>query len=206
MKSIEVSGKTVEEAVQRGLEQLGLARDAVEMEILSEPSAGFLGLIGTKQAVVRLTEKIIPDNFLKDFMESLLSRMGLSGQAEIVVDEDMIRVNVSGEKMGMLIGKRGQTLNALQYLLNVIYRKKFPGERQRIILDAEDYRQKREKTLKELAERVARKVSMYKKEVMLEPMNPQERRIIHTALQGHPAVDTYSQGDEPYRKVVIAPK
>lgn len=206
MKSIEVSGRTVEEAVQRGLEQLGLARDAVQIEIVSEPSGGLLGLIGLKQAVVRLTEKITPEKFFKEFMEELLPCMGLRGRAEVVVDEEVIRVNVSGERMGMIIGKRGQTLNALQYLLNIIYRKKFPGEKRRIILDAEDYRQKREKTLKELAERVARKVAMQKKEVMLEPMNPQERRIIHTALQGHPSVDTYSQGVEPYRKVVIAPK
>ena len=115
-------------------------------------------------------------------------------------------MNVSGQKMGMLIGKRGQTLNALQYLLNVIYHKKFPEQEGRIILDVEDYRQKREETLRMLAENLAKKVVRMHREVVLEPMTPQERRIIHTALQEHEAVRTYSEGEEPYRKVVIAPR
>lgn len=206
MRTIEVNGKTVEEAVQRGCEELGVAAENVHVEILSEPTPGLFGLIGSKQARVRLTEKITPENYLRDFLLTIMKHLGLSGDVLVSVTEEHFALNVSGPRMGMLIGKRGQTLNALQYLLNVVYHRHFPGQDRRVVLDVEDYREKREQTLRELAAKLARKVARYRKEVVLEPMSPQERRIIHTTLQGNPAVATYSQGEEPYRKVVIAPK
>ncbi|MBS4023324.1 MAG: protein jag [Dethiobacter sp.] len=206
MKSLEINGKTVQEAVQKGLERLDLDAESVEIEVLSEPSSGFFGLLGSKQATVRITEKKSPEKFIIAFLARLLELMELRGETEIESDEETLRINVSGARMGVMIGKRGQTLNSLQYLLNVIYHKKFPGQSRRIILDVEDYRQKREQTLRELAEKIAAKVALYRREVVLEPMNPQERRIIHTTLQGNPSVETYSQGEDPYRKVVIAPK
>ena len=206
MKSVEVTGKTVEEAIKKALEQLELPVERVEVEILAEPSSGLFGLIGSKLARVRATEKMMPEHYLAEFTKGIMERMGLSGEVESERDAEMLRLNVSGQRMGMLIGKRGQTLNALQYLLNVVYHKHFPDQEGRLVLDVENYREKREKTLRTLAENLAKKAVRTRREVVLEPMTPQERRIIHTALQDSKAVTTYSQGEEPYRKVVIAPK
>ena len=206
MKSVEATGKTVEEAIKNALEQLELPIERVEVEILAEPSAGLFGLIGSKQARVRVSEKLIPEHYLVEFTKGILERMGLDGEVESERDEETLRLNVSGQRMGMLIGKRGQTLNALQYLLNVIYHKHFPEQEGRLVLDVENYRERREKTLRTLAENLAKKAVRTRREIVLEPMTPQERRIIHTALQDYKAVTTYSQGEEPYRKVVIAPK
>ncbi|HHU30063.1 MAG: RNA-binding cell elongation regulator Jag/EloR [Bacillota bacterium] len=206
MRVVEACGKTVEKATQKALEQLSLPIERVQIEILEEPSSGLFGLIGAKQARVRVSEKITPESYMHDFLEEIIGKTGLVAEVETYMEDKNLLMNVSGQKMGMLIGKRGQTLNALQYLLNVIYHKKFPEQEGRIILDVEDYRQKREETLRMLAENLAKKVVRMHREVVLEPMTPQERRIIHTALQEHEAVRTYSEGEEPYRKVVIAPR
>ncbi len=206
MKSLEISGKTIQEAVQKGLEQLGLDETDAQIEVLSEPATGLFGLIGGRQALVRVSEKKKPENFMSRFLKGIIERMGLRGDVKVTEDKENLLLDVSGPRMGVIIGKRGQTLNALQYLLNVVYHKNFPDDNRRVILDVEDYRRKREQTLRELAERIAKRVALGGREVVLEPMSPQERRIIHTALQGNPAVATYSQGEEPYRKVVIAPK
>jgi len=206
VRSVEVSGRTIAEAIQKGLAALGVSEDAAETEILSEPSAGFLGLIGSRQARVRVKEKIIPGSYLQEFMQTVLIHLGLSGTIEIATAENVVEINISGAKMGLLIGKRGQTLDALQYLLNVICHRNFAGQGKRVVLDVEGYREKREQTLKELANRLAQKATYYRKELVLEPMSALERRIIHSTLQDNPAVSTYSQGEEPYRKVVIAPK
>ena len=205
MRSAEAKGKTVEEATQKALEQLGINADYAQVDVISEPSSGLFGLIGSKQAHVQVTEKERPDTYLQEFLVGVMTKMNLTGDVDIEMDDDVLKLNVSGAKMGMLIGKRGQTLNALQYLLNVAYHKRFSGQRRRIVLDVEDYREKREETLRVLAANLAQKACRNDKQVILEPMSPQERRIIHTALQDNPAVSTYSQGDEPYRKVVIAP-
>jgi len=206
MRVVEACGKTVEKATQKALEQLSLPIERVQIEILEEPSSGLFGLIGAKQARVRVSEKITPESYMHDFLEEIIGKTGLVAEVETYMEDKNLLMKVSGQKMGMLIGKRGQTLNALQYLLNVIYHKKFPEQEGRIILDVEDYRQKREETLRMLAENLAKKVVRMHREVVLEPMTPQERRIIHTALQEHEAVRTYSEGEEPYRKVVIAPR
>ncbi|EEG76924.1 RNA-binding cell elongation regulator Jag/EloR [Dethiobacter alkaliphilus] len=206
MRSAEATGKTVGEATQKALEELGIDAEYAEVETLEEPSNGLFGLIGSKLARVRVTEKERPENYLLEFLNGIMTKMNLDGDVEIIKDDDILKMNVSGPKMGMLIGKRGQTLNALQYLLNVAYHKRFSGQSRRVILDVEDYREKREETLRVLASNLAKKALRNGKQVILEPMSPQERRIIHTALQDHPDVSTYSQGDEPYRKVVIAPR
>jgi spoIIIJ-associated protein len=157
MKSLEISGKTVQEAVQKGLEKLGLDADSAEVEVVSEPTSGLFGLIGSKQALVRITEKKSPQIFLQELLEKLLGLMELRGEMKIEADEESLRINITGPRMGVMIGKRGQTLNSLQYLLNVIYHRNFPGQGKRVILDVEDYRQKREQTLRELAEKIAKK-------------------------------------------------
>jgi spoIIIJ-associated protein len=206
MKVVEATGRTVEEATQKALAEIDLPIERVKVEVVTEPSAGLFGLIGSKQARVRLTEKISPALFMCDFLEQMIARMGLTAEVEVEQTEEILKLSVNGSKMGILIGKRGQTLNALQYLLSVIYHKKFPGQDGRLLLDVENYREKREETLRTLALNLAKKAVRTQREVVLEPMTPQERRIIHTALQEHTSVTTYSQGSEPYRKVVIAPK
>jgi spoIIIJ-associated protein len=206
MRTVEMSGKTVEEATHKALEELGVLAEHALVEIITESSPGLFGIIGSKQARIRVTEKINPEHYLRVFLQKVIDHMGVEGQVETVVTDEALHFNINGQRMGMLIGKRGQTLNALQYLLNVAYHKKFPGESRRVIVDVEDYREKRELTLQNLAVNLAQKATHYQKEVVLEPMNPQERRIIHTTLQENSSVDTYSQGEEPYRKVVIAPK
>ena len=206
MRVVETSGKTVEEAVNKALAELSLSRDRVEIEVLVEPSSGLFGLFGAKQAQVRVTEIVTPKEYMCDFLKKIIELMNIDGKIETEAEDDIIKMNVTGQKMGILIGKRGQTLNALQYLLNVIYYKKFPDQEGRLILDVENYRAKREETLRTLAENLAKKAVRTRREIVLEPMTPQERRIIHTALQEHRAVTTFSEGTEPYRKVVIAPK
>lgn len=206
MRAVEVVGKTVAEATEKALSELGIPLERVQVEVLSKPSAGFLGLIGAKQARIRVVENLTPESYLEQFLLEIMVHMGLAGNVDIQTTVDVIKLNVSGAKMGMLIGKRGATLNSLQYLLSIVYHKHFPGESRRVILDVEDYREKREETLRILALNLASKAIRYRKEVILEPMNPQERRIIHTALQGNTSVSTSSQGEEPYRKVVISPK
>lgn len=206
MRSVEAGGKTVEEAVQKALQELGIHAQSAEVEILSEASTGLFGLIGSKQARVRVTEVVTPEKYMREFINGIMNHMDVSGEIDIEVHDDVLKMNVSGAKMGMLIGKRGQTLNALQYLTNVAYHKRFPEEGGRVVLDVEDYREKREETLRTLAINLAKKAARYRKDVVLEPMTPQERRIIHTTLQEHPSVSTFSEGEEPYRKVVISPK
>jgi spoIIIJ-associated protein len=206
MRTVETHGKTVEEATKKALEELGLSESSVKIEVLSEPTSGLFGFIGAKQAHIKVTEVITPEKYLSDFLGGVMERMDVNGEMDLELSDESLKVNVNGAKMGMLIGKRGQTLNALQYLLNVAYHKRFPGDGKRIILDVEGYRLKREETLNTLAINLAKKAIRYRREVVLEPMTPMERRLIHTALQDNPDVSTYSQGDEPYRKVVIAPK
>lgn len=206
MKVVEAAGKTVEEAIQKALAEINLPIERVKVEILSEPSTGLFGLIGSRQARVRLKETISPELYMTEFLEGIITRMDIVGSVEVNREEQHIKMNVTGNRMGMLIGKRGQTLNALQYLLSVVYHKTFPGQDGRLLLDVENYRGKREETLRTLAHNLAKKAMRTNREVVLEPMTPHERRIIHTALQNHADVTTYSQGEDPYRKVVIIPK
>ena len=207
MKTVEKTAKTVEEAVELGIEELGIKRENAEIEILSEPSNGLFGFIGTRSAKVKISMKKLPADFARDFIHELIEKMGLSNvNVEIVKqNENTIYVDIVGDNLGILIGKRGQTLNSMQYLANLVVNRQF-NEFNRVMIDIENYRDRREKTLKQLAENLARKVVKGRRNIVLEPMIPQERRIIHTALQNNPSVSTYSQGDEPFRKVVITLK
>ena len=207
MKTVEKTAKTVEEAVELGIEELGIKRENAEIEILSEPSNGLFGFIGTRLAKVKISMKKLPADFARDFIHELIEKMGLSNvNVEIEKqNENTIYVDIVGDNLGILIGKRGQTLNSIQYLANLVVNRQF-NEFNRVMIDIENYRDRREKTLKQLAENLARKVVKGRRNIVLEPMIPQERRIIHTALQNNPSVSTYSQGDEPFRKVVITLK
>lgn len=202
MNSIETTGKTIEEAVALALTQLGVEADRVEYEVIEAPSKGFLGF-GSKPARVKvIVKKLDPVEVAKEFLRSIFSQMDLAVTIEEVVAADNITFNFQGEELGILIGKHGQTLDALQYLTNLAANRD-TEERVRIVLDVEDYRMRRAETLTRLALRLADKVRRTGEKVILEPMSPHERKIIHIALQNDHRIATYSEGEEPYRKVAI---
>lgn len=206
MDSLEKVGKTVEDALQAGLEELGLPLERVEYQVLEEPSKGLFGLIGGKPARVRLTvKKLYAADQARQFLDDVIKAMGLSVSVEMNKQEEGILFNMRGENLGMLIGKHGQTLDALQYLTNLAAHRD-SEDKTRIILDVEDYRKRRAETLTSLAKRLATQVKRRGERVVLEPMTPNERKVIHMALQDDPRISTYSEGDEPHRKVVIALK
>jgi spoIIIJ-associated protein len=203
MKKIVVSGKTVEDAVKLGLAELNTTEDRVKISVLQQGSKGLFGLIGTKEAKVEL--EVIPDTFEQTilFLNDVFAAMKLEVQVDKQVNEDGIIFNLIGTDLGILIGRRGQTLDSLQYLVNIVANR-FSKTHLRIVLDAESFRERRKKTLEELANRLAGRVIRFKKEVVLEPMSSQERKIIHFQLQDHSLVKTFSKGEEPNRRVVIA--
>ena len=204
---LEKTGKTVEEAYQAALAELGLPESRVSYEVIEEPSKGFLGIIGGKLAKVRVTvRELSPLEKAENFLKEIFSSMHLDVKMEREDKEESYIFNLVGENLGILIGKHGQTLDALQYLTNLAANRGLLEEKIRIILDVENYRSRREETLRRLAGRLADKVRRTGEKVMLEPMNRHERKIIHMALQDNYRVVTYSAGDEPYRKVVIEPK
>ena len=205
MKTVEVNGRTVEEAINSGLAQLGVERDQVDIEIIIEPSKGFLGLIGQKDALVRITKIDTIADVVTELVVPLLNHYGLKAKTDVKSDKDQLYVSLTGADLGVLIGRRGDTLDSLQYWLNLAVNKK-TNTRYKVILDIEGYRDKRRVILEKLAMKLAGKVKQSRRRVVLEPMNPYERSIIHNALQEDPQVQTFSEGDEPYRKVVIALK
>ncbi|NCB73467.1 MAG: protein jag [Clostridia bacterium] len=208
--SIEVTGKTEEEAIASALRQLSLQRDEVSIEILERSKSGFLR-IGSTPAVVKVTYDV-PDistaegvaEKAKCFLEGLLSRMGVDAQIELGAKEDgSVTVELRGDGMGAIIGRRGETLDAIQHLTNYAVNRG-SEERIHICIDAENYRSKREESLVHLAEKMAAKALKYRRSMALEPMNSYERHVIHTALQDYPGVTTGSTGVEPNRRVVIS--
>ncbi|MDQ0193706.1 RNA-binding cell elongation regulator Jag/EloR [Paenibacillus wynnii] len=243
MSKAVATGKTIEEAVERGLTELKVNKDRVTVNVLEQPSRGFLGLIGVKAAKVELT--LLPEiaplsaasspslpqqstreskqevggvprqdsghpaeeayqeaiNFIVDVAKS----MGLIVEVEIVHTKESTTLQISGPDLGLLIGRRGQTLDALQYLANIVANR-YSDSFIRLVLDAENFRDRRKKTLEELADRLAGRVVRTRKEVVLEPMSPQERKIIHSRLQDHRQVNTLSKGEDPNRRVVITLK
>jgi len=205
IKSIEATGKTEEEAIATALKQLGLERDEVSVEIIERAKSGFLG-IGSSPAVVRIiynAEDNIEEKTRK-FIEGLLERMGIKAEIEITERENgSLLVNLSGENMGAVIGRRGETLDAIQHLTNYVVNRG-AKKRTHISVDAENYRSRREESLVHLAEKMAAKVVKYRRSMALEPMNSYERHIIHTALQNYEGVSTSSTGTEPNRRVVIS--
>lgn len=208
MKKIVASGKTTEDAVKNGLAQLQVTEDRVKITVVEQPSRGLfgIGLIGVKEAKVEL--ELLPDPIgeAEQFLLEVATTMGLAVSIERKNTRDGIQLSLSGSgDLGMLIGRRGQTLDALQYLTNIVANR-FSDSHVRVVLDAEDFRERRRKTLEELADRLAAKVIRSKKEVVLEPMSSHERKVIHARLQNHAKVRTFSKGDEPNRRIVIALK
>ena len=206
MEFIEVSAKTVDEALTEASISLGIPSSEIEYEVIEKGSTGFLG-IGSKNAVIKARKKFSVEENVKEFLKSVFSAMEM--EVEIVVkvnDEDKtIDVDLKGDDMGILIGKRGQTLDSLQYLTNLAVNKNSENY-YKVKVDTEDYRKRRKDTLENLAKNIAYKVKRTKRSVELEPMNPFERRVIHSALQNDRFVTTHSEGEEPYRHVVVTLK
>ena len=172
---------------------------------MEEPVKGILGIFGGKDAKIKASVMQSTGDLVKEFLTELFEKMKLEAKIDITETEDAVAVNVSGPRMGILIGHRGETLDAVQYLTSLAVNKN-TDKYKRITIDTENYRCKREETLTKLAKRLAHKVYKTKRKIVLEPMNPFERRVIHSALQKDPHVVTHSEGNEPYRKVVITLK
>lgn len=207
MTAVEKTGKTVDEAVSLALIELGVDEKRVEIEVIEAPSKGLFGFIGTKPAKVRVSlKKIDAVAVAREFLQNIFTAMNLNVAIDEMTSEEGLVFNLRGHDLGILIGKHGQTLDALQYLTNLAANRDIDEDRVRIIVDVEDYRKRREETLYRLAERLADKVKRRGERVVLEPMSRHERKIIHMALQEDNRISTYSEGEEPFRKVVIALK
>lgn len=206
MEFIEISAKNVDDAITQATVQLGITSDHLEYEVLDKGSTGFLG-IGSKNAVIKARKKFSIDENVVEFLSSIFDAMKMEVEILVAVNEEehIIEVELKGDDMGILIGKRGQTLDSLQYLTNLAINK-HSDEYYKVKIDTEDYRKRRKETLENLAKNIAYKVKRTKRPVSLEPMNPFERRIIHSALQNDRYVTTHSEGDEPYRHVVVTLK
>ena len=205
MEEIRKSAKTVEDAIAAALKELGASREEVDITVIEEGSKGFLGMFGSKDAVVLVKKNFNPEKEAESFLREVFLSMGLIVKIKTELKDKHLLVELTGDDMGILIGKRGQTLDALQYLVNLVVNKKSPYYIS-VMLDTENYRQRRKETLESLAFNLAKKVKHTKRNVVLEPMNPYERRIIHSALQNDRFVTTFSEGEEPYRNVVITLK
>ncbi len=217
---VEKTGKTVEEALKAALVELNVTEDRVEYEVLEAPSKGFLGLIGTKPAKIKVTVKEVerveesaavlatnkPLETAIQFLKDIFHGMHMDVKIETKETLDGIVLDLHGEDLGILIGKHGQTLDALQYLTNLAANRDMSEAKIRIMIDVENYRKRREETLYRLAMRLADKVKRTGDKITLEPMSRHERKVIHMALQDERRILTYSDGEEPFRKVVIALK
>ena len=206
MEFIEITAKTVDDAITDALVKLGTTSDQLDYEVIEKGSNGFLG-IGSKPAVIRARKKFQLEDHVRDFLEKVFDAMHMEVEMQIQNDEanHVIDVELKGKEMGVLIGKRGQTLDSLQYLTNLAVNKQSENY-VKVKIDTEDYRKRRKDTLENLAKNIAYKVKRTKRPVSLEPMNPFERRVIHSALQNDKYVETHSEGEEPFRHVVVTLK
>lgn len=204
MKSVEKSGRTVDEAIAAALEELGVPSTRVKVDVLDEGKSGFLG-IGARPAVARVTLKESRGERVDRFLHEICDSINMDVRITVKEDEEYLHAEVFGREAGMLIGHHGQTLDALQYLANLVAAKA-GDEGPRVVLDVEEYRKRREETLTRLATRLAERAVRSGEPVALEPMSAHERRVIHLALQDSPSVVTSSEGEDPFRRVVIQPK
>ena len=207
MDMIEVSAKTVSDAITEACQKLGVTSDKLDYEVVEEGSSGFLG-IGAKPAVIKASvKKSSVEEVARVFLNDVFQAMNMEVVIAIKYNEEEknMDIELSGNEMVVLIGKRGQTLDSLQYLVSLVVNKE-SEEYIHVKVDTENYRQRRKETLENLAKNIAYKVKRTKRSVSLEPMNPYERRIIHSALQNDKYVTTHSEGEEPFRRVVVTLK
>ncbi|WP_066074215.1 RNA-binding cell elongation regulator Jag/EloR [Neobacillus soli] len=204
MKQVTATGQTVEEAVESALAQLKTTKDRADVDIIDEGKKGIFGIFGTRPAVVKVTVIIDPIEEAKKFLTQVSLQMGAPVEIEVKREGKHVHFLLTGEKIALLIGKRGQTLNSLQYLTQLVLNR-FSNQYLTVILDAEDYRKRRSETLIQLAHRLALKVAKSGKDVALEPMPSYERKVIHAALSENKRIKTFSDGAEPHRFIVITP-
>ncbi|HLS67223.1 MAG TPA: RNA-binding cell elongation regulator Jag/EloR [Pseudogracilibacillus sp.] len=205
MREITASGETVDEAIQSALEQLNLSKDEVDIEVIDEGKKGFLGIFGSVRAVVKVREKRNNVHIASEFLKDVCNNMGVHVHIDVEEDDRQITYRLSGENIAILIGKRGRTLNALQYLTQLVLNKE-SRQYTSVIVDAEGYRERRRETLIDLAHKMANKAQKINRKVALDPMPAYERKIIHSALQDVPNISTYSDGKEPHRYIIISPE
>ena len=203
-KTIEIKSKTKEEAVEQALKELGLEEKDIEVNVIQNPSKGFLGLIGAKEGIYQITvikkEEI---EIAKEFVENMLQKSKINAKVNAVQEDNLIKISIEGKEAACLIGRRGETLDAVQFLTGLALNKINKDSHMRVIFDIENYRSKREQSIIRYARKVAREVAKTRRTKKLDYMNPYERRIIHSALQNDKYVITCSEGTDPYRRVVI---
>ena len=206
MDFVKYSAKTVNDAITQAALALGVSSEQLEIEVIDEGSNGFLG-IGSRLAVIQAKKKFSLEGTAVDFLKDVFRTMNMEVEIDVVYDADekTMDIDLKGDDMGILIGKRGQTLDSLQYLTSLVVNK-YTEDYIRVKLDIENYRERRKETLETLARNIAYKVKRTRRPVSLEPMNPYERRIIHSALQNDRYVVTRSEGEEPFRHVVVSLK
>ena len=206
MDYVDFSGKSVDEAITEACTTLGIESSKLDYEVIEKGSNGFLG-IGSKPAIIKARKKEVVKDAVEEFLSKMFNAMDLSVDIQIDYDEQNRNMNIElkGNEMGILIGKRGQTLDSVQYLASLVANRE-SDEYVRVKVDTENYRKRRKETLENLAKNIAFKVKKTRKPVYLEPMNPYERRVIHSVLQNDRYVETHSEGEEPYRKVVVTLK
>lgn len=204
MEYLEFTGKSVEEALTNAAVSLEIPSDQLEYTVIEEASSGFLGIFNTKPAKIKVAKKKSVEDVVNTFLGDMFKAMNMEVAIDVKVDEaaETVDINLTGDDMGLLIGKRGQTLDSLQYIVRLVINKEFGGYL-KVKVDTENYRERRKETLESLAKNIAYKVKRTRRPVTLEPMNPYERRIIHSSLQDDKYVSTRSEGEEPYRHVVV---
>lgn len=210
MDFIQISAKTKQDAINKAMEKFNVDEEKLDIQVLDEGSKGFLG-IGAKDCIINVRKKITKEDLIRDFIQDVYSSLGIKPNIDIVMSKDEtsekenIYVSITGEETSILIGRRGESLDSLQMLINIIVNKEVQ-EHERIILDIENYREKREQSLVQYAKKMAKKAVYQRRSIKLEPMNPYERRIIHYALQNDPKINTFSEGEEPNRRIVLSLK
>lgn len=202
-KKIKIKSKSQEEAVKKALLDLNVSEEDIEVVELEAPSKGFLGFIGSKEGLYEITVIEIETDVAKSFIETLLKNAKVNADVEVKQEDNLIKVNIKGDEAACLIGRRGDTLDSIQFLTGLALNKINKDSHTRVLVDIENYREKREESLIRYANKMAREVAKTKKTKKLDYMNPYERRIIHSALQNDRYVITYSEGTDPYRRLVI---
>lgn len=202
-KKIKIKSKSQEEAVKKALLDLNVSEEDIEVVELEAPSKGFLGFIGSKEGLYEITVIERETDVAKSFIETLLKNAKVNATVEVKQEDNLIKVNIKGDEAACLIGRRGDTLDSIQFLTGLALNKINKDSHTRVLVDIENYREKREESLVRYANKMAREVAKTKKTKKLDYMNPYERRIIHSALQNDRYVITYSEGTDPYRRLVI---
>ncbi|WP_099189736.1 RNA-binding cell elongation regulator Jag/EloR [Tepidibacter mesophilus] len=205
MRFLEVTGKSIEEALDKALGELNVTKEDVEIDVIEQPSRGFLGIIGNKLAKIKVTLKENPKELARKFVQDILDSMDIESEIKITQNKNEIKIDLTGEDATSLIGKRGYTLDSLQFLTGLVVNKS-SDTKMRVLIDIQNYREKREKSLIRYSRKLAKQCAKTRKTIKLESMNPYERRIVHSALQNDRYVNTYSEGIDPNRKVVITIK